>query len=176
MKNEWWIIQTKIRSLTRTDFRLAPLVGLEPTTCGLTVRRSTDWAKEECLCWHYLSSRAVTRQVLSAHMSLTSVFGMGTGGPSWQSIPTQLDGSGHRYIKSLAASNSKEIIAPQISHVKKNFRHILPQGIYPENWTLFSVCNLGSGQHWACLDQAFGLLVSVSLTHYCAYTSDLSTT
>ena len=26
---------------------LAPLVGLEPTTCGLTVRRSTDWAKEE---------------------------------------------------------------------------------------------------------------------------------
>ena len=35
-----------------------------------------------CLCWHYLSSRAVTRQVLSAYMSLTSVFGMGTGGPS----------------------------------------------------------------------------------------------
>ena len=34
------------------------------------------------LCWHYLSSRAVTRQVLSAYMSLTSVFGMGTGGPS----------------------------------------------------------------------------------------------
>ena len=34
------------------------------------------------LCWHYLSSRAVARQVLSAYMSLTSVFGMGTGGPS----------------------------------------------------------------------------------------------
>ena len=34
------------------------------------------------LCSHYLSSRAVTRQVLSAQMSLTSVFGMGTGGPS----------------------------------------------------------------------------------------------
>ena len=34
------------------------------------------------LCWRYLSSRAVTRQVLSAYMSLTSVFGMGTGGPS----------------------------------------------------------------------------------------------
>ena len=67
---------------------MAPLVGLEPTTCGLTVRRSTDWAKEECKCWHYLSSRAVARQVLSAQMSLTSVFGMGTGGPSLQSIPT----------------------------------------------------------------------------------------
>ena len=40
------------------------------------------------LCWHYLSSRAVARQVLSARVSLTSVFGMGTGGPSSQSTPT----------------------------------------------------------------------------------------
>ena len=39
-------------------------------------------------CWHYLSSRQVTLQVLSARTSLTSVFGMGTGGPSSQSIPT----------------------------------------------------------------------------------------
>ena len=44
------------------------------------------------LCWHYLSSRQVTLQVLSAQMSLTSVFGMGTGGPSSQSIPTRMDG------------------------------------------------------------------------------------
>ena len=35
---------------------------------------------EPVLCWHYLSSRAVARKVLSAQMSLTSVFGMGTGG------------------------------------------------------------------------------------------------
>ena len=70
---------------------MAPLVGLEPTTCGLTVRRSTDWAKE-ALCWHYLFSRPVTRQLSSAYMSLTSVFGMGTGGPSWQSIPTMANG------------------------------------------------------------------------------------
>ena len=40
------------------------------------------------MCWRYLSSRAVTRQVLSAQTSLTSVFGMGTGGPSQQSTPT----------------------------------------------------------------------------------------
>ena len=40
------------------------------------------------LCSRYLSSRAVARQVLSAQMSLTSVFGMGTGGPSPQSTPT----------------------------------------------------------------------------------------
>ena len=36
----------------------------------------------------YLSSRAVTSQVLSAYKSLTSVFGMGTGGTSSQSTPT----------------------------------------------------------------------------------------
>ena len=40
------------------------------------------------LCWHYLSSRAVSSQVFSAQASLTSVFGMGTGGPSPQSAPT----------------------------------------------------------------------------------------
>ena len=42
------------------------------------------------LCWLYLSSRQVTLQVLSARTSLTSVFGMGTGGPSSQSKPTCL--------------------------------------------------------------------------------------
>ncbi len=36
----------------------------------------------------YLSFRAVTSQVLSARVSLTSVFGMGTGGPSPLATPT----------------------------------------------------------------------------------------
>src|SRR5699024_10642914 len=40
------------------------------------------------LCWRYLFSRPVSRQVSSAQVSLTSVFGMGTGGPSPQSTPT----------------------------------------------------------------------------------------
>ncbi len=35
-----------------------------------------------------LSSRTVSSQVLSAQMSLTSVFGMGTGGPSSIKTPT----------------------------------------------------------------------------------------
>ena len=57
-------------------------------------------------CWHYLSSRAVARQVLSARVSLTSVFGMGTGGPSQQSIPTHMDGYSPSFIvKSRQASN-----------------------------------------------------------------------
>ena len=41
-------------------------------------RRSFD----RRLCWRYLSFRAVASQVLSTEMSLTTVFGMGTGGPS----------------------------------------------------------------------------------------------
>ena len=40
-------------------------------------------------CWRYLFSRFVSKQVSSAQVSLTSVFGMGTGGPSLQSTPTQ---------------------------------------------------------------------------------------
>ena len=40
------------------------------------------------LCWRYLFSQPVARQLSSAQMSLTSVFGMGTGGPSSQSTPT----------------------------------------------------------------------------------------
>ena len=60
-------------------------------------RQSTPTAKKKpdrnqvSLCWHYLFSRSVTRQVSSAHVSLTSVFGMGTGGPSHQSAPTIQD-------------------------------------------------------------------------------------
>ena len=38
----------------------------------------------------YLSSRHVAMQVLSARQSLTSVFGMGTGGPSASITPTVL--------------------------------------------------------------------------------------
>ena len=40
------------------------------------------------MCWRYLFSRSVARQVSSARVSLTSVFGMGTGGPSPRSTPT----------------------------------------------------------------------------------------
>ena len=45
-------------------------------------------ARPLALCRRYLFSRPVSRQVSSAQVSLTSVFGMGTGGPSPQSTPT----------------------------------------------------------------------------------------
>ncbi len=40
------------------------------------------------ICSRYLFSQAVARQVSSAYMCLTSVFGMGTGGPTRQSTQT----------------------------------------------------------------------------------------
>ena len=43
------------------------------------------------LCWRYLFSQPVTRQVSSANACLTSVFGMGTGGPTHQSTPTSFE-------------------------------------------------------------------------------------
>ena len=69
-------------------------------------------------CWHYLSSRQVTLQVLSAQMSLTSVFGMGTGGPSSQSIPTLVDGFPHHLCQSTLCSNSFAILPHSVAPVK----------------------------------------------------------
>ena len=51
-------------------------------------KKRTDFSVR--LCWRYLFFRAVSSQVLWAQMSLTAVFGMGTGGPSSQSTPTIL--------------------------------------------------------------------------------------
>ena len=72
-------------------------------------------------CWHYLFSRPVTRQVSSAHVSLTSVFGMGTGGPSQQSIPTSSGRLSPSSMSKPFGSNSFLIIAPNNSLVKHYF-------------------------------------------------------
>ena len=71
-------------------------------------------------CWRYLSSRAVTRKVLSAQMSLTSVFGMGTGVPSPQSTPAI-------YLSSGFCPRTFIIIPPLNSLVKRFFGD--PSGI-----------------------------------------------
>ena len=48
----------------------------------LSAKQKSDGQKTVALCWRYLFCRAVASQVSSAEMSLTTVFGMGTGGPS----------------------------------------------------------------------------------------------
>ena len=51
--------------------------------------RTTDWAMEEYInVGVFLFSQAASSQLSSALLSLTSVFGMGTGGPSASSTPT----------------------------------------------------------------------------------------
>ena len=75
---------------------------------------------DRSLCWRYLSSRAVTRKVLSAQMSLTSVFGMETGVPSPQSTPTI-------YLSSGFCPRTFIIIPPLDSLVKRFFGD--PSGI-----------------------------------------------
>ena len=45
------------------------------------IKKTDTWVSVS-LCRHYLSSREAALQVFSARMSLTTVFGMGTGGPS----------------------------------------------------------------------------------------------
>ena len=79
---------------------MAPPTGLEPVTPWLTVRcyyrlsyggiwkLSRVPSAESIYVGTYLSSQAVTHQVFSTQASLTSVFGMGTGGPSPPSAPT----------------------------------------------------------------------------------------
>ena len=72
-----------------TDAQCAPLL-IHYSRLPIHSQKRTDLFSQigSFLCWRYLSSRAVTRKVLSAKVSLTSVFGMGTGGPSPQSTPT----------------------------------------------------------------------------------------
>ena len=71
--------------------------------CGGLPHEKPPSRKAGGLCWHYLFSRPVTRQLSSAQMSLTSVFGMGTGGPSSQSIPTMQMALHHRLCQSAFA-------------------------------------------------------------------------
>ena len=69
-------------------FRIHSFPCPAPTANSPARRKKSSDLSIGASCWRYLSFRAVTRKVLSAQMSLTSVFGMGTGVPSPQSTPT----------------------------------------------------------------------------------------
>ena len=218
------VIQKSLKSFWLQGLLLAPPTGLEPVARGLTVRCSTDWAKEEyeilmalnkeerykrcpllpifpdsrpssivgtmqlnfCVRYGnrwtlhvnetnsfvslycvriYLSSRTVARQVLSAPRSLTSVFGMGTGGPCALMTRTMVHLQGfepgtHWLRVSCSTNWAKGAFGlpgrgSSLKTKKKEWGDTTISG-------------------WTYAVQALGLLVSVSWTHYCAYTSDLS--
>ena len=67
--------EASLTDLSRDGAAGIPNCTLPDTTKPRDFRRGVS-------CWRYLSSQAVSSQVLSAEASLTSVFGMGTGGPS----------------------------------------------------------------------------------------------
>ena len=135
------------------------------------------------LCWRYLSSRPVTRQVLSARVCLTSVFGMGTGGPTPQSTPTSRRNKLH-----IARLGLKPKAHPLRCFSSQNHNHLRWVAILYFRDFLYTLkteheipfLHLTRGflesAFTPIVGQALGLLVSVSYTHYCASTPDLSTT
>ena len=64
-----------------------------------------------------LSFRAVARQVLSPPQSLTSVFGMGTGGPSASKTPTAADPIGPTRVSDALFSRAvaRQVLSPRQS-------------------------------------------------------------
>ena len=69
-------------AFSKHEDSLAPQVGLEPTTLRLTAECSAIELLRNIKCGSDLFFRAVTSQVSSTYWSLTSVFGMETGGTS----------------------------------------------------------------------------------------------
>ena len=147
-----------------------------------------------------LLSQAVSRQVSSTWRSLTSVFGMGTGGSSLLSPPDNLFWGLTFFLECFSSvrklrlpseytlHNASLTLAPQvIASLLRAYCHIC----------FANVCTLKTKQHnlWRFLSnsyvyltlpclrfcsakrfgQALGLLVPVSCIHYCTSTSGLST-
>ncbi len=75
-------------------------------------KRPSYWTDAFGLCRHYLFFRAASSQVFSAQMSLTTVFGMGTGGPSLQSTPTH---------ETVHLVNARDILTEQYTNCKHFF-------------------------------------------------------
>ena len=111
-------------------------------------------------CGDSLSSQAVASQVLSAQLSLTSVFGMRTGGSSTLSSPQWLYNRFPWYILDchlliVDSQLHKNFLKQRRRSFRSSKVHIIRSSLY-----------------W---EQALDLLVSVSYIHYCTSTSDLST-
>ncbi len=85
------ILRTRLSSRSPST-QLRNLVGcLQEPVRRTDTNRKTDHTKNRVVCFYvgtYLSYQAASSQVLSARVSLTAVFGMGTGVPSPSSAPT----------------------------------------------------------------------------------------
>ena len=77
-----WNVKKELTHLINAS---APLIFI---TASNTQEKQPPYWTAASYVGIFLSSRNVTIQVFSALLSLTSVFGMGTGGPSTSSTPT----------------------------------------------------------------------------------------
>ena len=105
---------------------------LGPELHIIICKKSACRWQADFLCWRYLSSRAVTRKVLSAKVSLTSVFGMGTGGPSPQSTPTSSRQIPYPSLRRKRQSSVIPLSLLSKSQTSEAFV-LLSSGMYPEN-------------------------------------------
>ena len=103
-------------------------------------------------------------------------------GNRWTLTPISTNSSGQTSYRSFPGKPEKSLISLSFLSSRIRFRWFaLGRGIqfselYPENRTLYGTWLWkGDCLHSEIVGQALGLLVSVSLTHYCAYTPDLST-
>ena len=69
-----------IRRAPQQDASMRTAIGNRWTHIHPFHREKTSTFSGGGLCWHYLFSRSVTRQLSSAHVCLTSVFGLGSDG------------------------------------------------------------------------------------------------
>ena len=128
-------------------------------------KRQPKWLS--LLCWRYLFFRPVSRQVSSAQVSLTSVFGMGTGGPSLQSTPTYF------FLKEKVSKKNFTPFFFQEEGLRFNYHTLKTE--QSNRHTLRKRLHSISSSQPETSGQALGLLVPVSSIHYCTSTSGLST-
>ena len=115
------------------------------------------------LCWRYLSSQAVASQVLWTEMSLTTVFGMGTGGTSLLSTPAALKNRieilTDEVFRELKKTNHKRKSNRPISTCKLNMSpclHFKPINlvVFKGSYSLYDgISNLGVGFTLRCFQR-----------------------
>ena len=126
---------------------------------------------------NYLSSQAVASQVFSALMSLTTVFGMGTGGPSSLSIPTVVCSAvvwAHLNGAPTGIRTRDTLIKSQVLY-QLSYWCILHFVEIPTKLNKVSFNSTYKEQTKNIVGQALDLLVPPSSIHHCTYTWGLST-
>ena len=155
--------------------KLAPQVGLEPTTSWLTVMRSTDWAIEEysvgsfniCLFFYIYSLKTINAAAIygGANRSLFRQRPTFPGGHP----PSIISAKELNFRVRNGNGWSSSLLSPDLSlstqQCKKSLRYLLLTLLY-----------LSSSVFCPCFGQVLDLLVSISWTRHRAYTFDLSTT